>query len=212
MGLPIYDFRKDIQNVLVTPQIRSRFMQLDPGAYAEPHSHDLGHEIFIVMQGRAIFEIDGESGELGPGQMCVALVDQLHSIQVTSDEPMIMYLSVTPHIVPTHTMWDSEGRKLPYTFGPPANYDGEPSTAATSDVASQFASSAESVSDTARAASDEVRRLSDSLVETAGQGDIATARDMRSSLWEALFPLFSSTAELAELWNELAPRAEESSR
>ena len=119
MGLPIYDFRKDIRNVLVTPQIRSRFMQLDPGAYAEPHSHDLGHEIFIVMQGRAIFEIDGESGEFGPGQMCVALVDQLHSIQVTSDEPMIMYLSVTPHIVPTHTMWDSEGRKLPYTFGPP---------------------------------------------------------------------------------------------
>ena len=212
MGLPIYDFRKDIQNVLVTPQIRSRFMQLDPGAYAEPHSHDLGHEIFIVMQGRAIFEIDGESGELGPGQMCVALVDQLHSIQVTSDEPMIMYLSVTPHIVPTHTMWDSEGRKLPYTFGPPANYDGEPSTAATSEVASQFASSAEAVSDTARAASGQVRRLSDSLVEAAGQGDIATARDMRSSLWEALFPLFSSTAELAELWNELAPRAEESGR
>ena len=212
MGLPIYDFRKDIRNVLVTPQIRSRFMQLDPGAYAEPHSHDLGHEIFIVMQGRAIFEIDGESGELGPGQMCVALVDQLHSIQVTSDEPMIMYLSVTPHIVPTHTMWDSEGRKLPYTFGPPANYDGEPSTAATSDVASQFASSAEAVSDTARAASDQVRRLSDSLVEAAGQGDIATARDMRNSLWEALFPLFSSTTELAELWNELAPRAEESGR
>ena len=106
-------------------------MQLDPGAYAEPHSHDLGHEIFIVMQGRAIFEIDGESGELGPGQMCVALVDQPHSIQVTSDEPMIMYLSVTPHIVPTHTTWDSEGRKLPYTFGPPANYDKEPSAAAT---------------------------------------------------------------------------------
>ena len=212
MGLPIYDFRKDIQNVLVTPQIRSRFMQLDPGAYAEPHSHDLGHEIFIVMQGRAIFEIDGESGELGPGQMCVALVDQLHSIQVTSDEPMIMYLSVTPHIVPTHTMWDSEGRKLPYTFGPPANYDGEPSTAATSEVASQFASSAEAVSDTARAVSDQIRRLSDSLAEAAGQGDAATARDMRSSLWEALFPLFSSTAELAELWNELAPRAEESGR
>ena len=212
MGLPIYDFRKDIRNVLVTPQIRSRFMQLDPGAYAEPHSHDLGHEIFIVMQGRAIFEIDGESGELGPGQMCVALVDQLHSIQVTSDEPMIMYLSVTPHIVPTHTMWDSEGRKLPYTFGSPANYDKEPSTAATPEVAAQFASSVEAVSEAATAAAHQVRRLSESLAETAGQGNVAAASDMRSSLWEALFPLFSSTAELAELWNELAPRAEGSDR
>ena len=212
MGLPIYDFRKDIRNVLVTPQIRSRFMQLDPGAYAEPHSHDLGHEIFIVMQGRAIFEIDGESGELGPGQMCVALVDQLHSIQVTSEEPMIMYLSVTPHIVPTHTMWDSEGRKLPYTFGPPANYDKEPSTAATPEVAAQFASSVEAVSEAAVAAAHQVRRLSESLAEAAGQGNVAAASDMRISLWEALLPLFSSTAELAELWNELAPRAEGSDR
>ncbi len=212
MGLPIYDFRKDIRNVLVTPQIRSRFMQLDPGAYAEPHSHDLGHEIFIVMQGRAIFEIDGESGELGPGQMCVALVDQPHSIQVTSDEPMIMYLSVTPHIVPTHTTWDSEGRKLPYTFGPPANYDKEPSAADTPEVAAQFASSVETVSEAATAAAHQVRRLSESLAEAAGQGNAATACDMRTSLWEALFPLFSSTAELTELWNELAPRAEGSDR
>ena len=176
MGLPIYDFRKDIRNVLVTPQIRSRFMQLDPGAYAEPHSHDLGHEIFIVMQGRAIFEIDGESGELGPGQMCVALVDQPHSIQVTSDEPMIMYLSVTPHIVPTHTTWDSEGRKLPYTFGPPANYDKEPSAAATPEVAAQFASSVEAVSEAATAAAHQVRRLSESLAEAAGQGNAASGQ------------------------------------
>ena len=207
MGLPIYDFRKDIRNVLVTPQIRSRFMQLDPGAYAEPHSHDLGHEIFIVMQGRAIFEIDGESGELGPGQMCVALVDQLHSIQVTSDEPMIMYLSVTPHIVPTHTMWDSEGRKLPYTFGPPANYDKEPSASATAEVAAQFAADAAAVSDAAAEAAGQVQRLSDSLAEAAGRRDSTTAGELRSALWEALFPVFSKTAELAEVWNELAPRA-----
>ena len=212
MGLPIYDFRKDIRNVLVTPQIRSRFMQLDPGAYAEPHSHDLGHEIFIVMQGRAIFEIDGESGELGPGQMCVALVDQLHSIQVTSDEPMIMYLSVTPHIVPTHTMWNSEGRKLPYTFGPPATYDKEPSTAATPDLAAQLVSSSEAVSEAAAAAADQVRQLSESLADAAGRGDGSTAAGLRSSLWEALFPLFSSTAELAEIWNEVAPRAEGADR
>ena len=57
MGLPVYDFRDDIRSVLVTPRIRSRFMQLEPGTAAEPHSHDLGHEVFIAMQGRAIFEI-----------------------------------------------------------------------------------------------------------------------------------------------------------
>ena len=64
MSLPVYDFRDDIRNVLVTPRIRSRFMWLEPGQYAAPHSHDLGHEIFIVMQGRAIFEIDGDDNPL----------------------------------------------------------------------------------------------------------------------------------------------------
>ena len=75
MALQVYDYRTDVRNVLVTPQIRSRFMKLEAGEVAEPHSHDLGHEIFLVMDGRAEFTIDGETGEVGPGQMCVALVD-----------------------------------------------------------------------------------------------------------------------------------------
>ena len=68
------------------------------------------------------------------------------------------------------------------------------------------------MSDAAAAASDEIRRLSESLAEAAGQGDGATARDARNSLWEALFPLFRLTDDLAELWNDLAPRAEGSDR
>ena len=100
MGFPVYDYRTDIRNVLVTPQIRSRFLKMEPGQSAQLHSHDLGHEIFLILEGRVEFEIDGETEELGPGQMCVALVDQPHTVRVLGDEPMTMYLSVTPHIHP----------------------------------------------------------------------------------------------------------------
>ena len=31
MAIPIYHFRKDVRNVLVTPQIRSRFLRMEPG-------------------------------------------------------------------------------------------------------------------------------------------------------------------------------------
>ena len=86
MALKVYDYRTDVRSVLVTPQIRSRFMRLEAGEAAEPHSHDLGHEIFLVLDGRAEFTIDGETGEVGPGQMCVALVDQLHSLRVLGDK------------------------------------------------------------------------------------------------------------------------------
>ena len=91
MGFPVYDYRTDVRNVLVTPQIRSRFLKMEPGQSAQLHSHDLGHEIFLILEGRVEFEIDGETEALGPGQMCIALADQPHTVRVLGDEPMTMY-------------------------------------------------------------------------------------------------------------------------
>ena len=116
MSLEVYDFRTDVRNILVTPQIRSRFLRFEPGTVAQRHTHDLGHEIFLILSGRCEFEIDGEKAELGPGQLCIALTDQQHSVRVLGDEPMTMYLSVTPHIQPTHTFWNEDGTKKPPRF------------------------------------------------------------------------------------------------
>ena len=208
MGLTVYDFRDDIRNVLVTPRIRSRFMQMEPGTVADPHSHDLGHEVFIVMQGRAIFEIDGEAAELGPGQMCVALADQLHGIRVTSDEPMIMYLSVTPHILPTHTSWSEDGRKLPHTYGAPSGYDQEPNTQPISELVGLLTGAAAGAAEAAGVASGTVAEQSDAFARAVDGGDTEEARRIRSVLWEAISPVFRRADELAEVWNQLAPRAE----
>ena len=62
---------------------------------------------------------------LGPGQLCFALVDQAHAVRVVGDEPVIMYLSVTPHILPTHTGRTKEGEAKPVKFSSPASYDVE---------------------------------------------------------------------------------------
>ena len=210
MGLPVYDFRDDIRNVLVTPRIRSRFMQLEPGTVAEPHSHDLGHEVFIVMQGRAIFEIDGESAELSSGQMCVALADQIHGITVTSDEPMIMYLSVTPHILPTHTAWSEDGSRLPHTYGAPGAYDQEPDTEPIADLVSRLLRTATGTAEAGGAAAGIVGGHSDAFSRSVDRGDAEEARRIRGSLWEAISPVFRRADELAEVWNELASRAENS--
>ena len=61
MGFPVYDYRSDVRNVLVTPQIRSRFLRMEPGEESGGHSHDLGHEVFLILQGRAEFTIEGET-------------------------------------------------------------------------------------------------------------------------------------------------------
>src|SRR6266540_3543756 len=94
MSFPVYDYRSDIRNLFVTPQLRSRFMRLEAGAVAQRHSHDLGHEVFLV-----------------------------HSVRAVGDEPMIMYLSVTPHLQPTHTYWSETGERLPHRFLPSSAYD-----------------------------------------------------------------------------------------
>ena len=51
MGFTVYDCRKDIRNILVTPQIRARFCRLEPGpgSLDKFHTHDLGHEIFLSL-------------------------------------------------------------------------------------------------------------------------------------------------------------------
>ena len=208
MALKVYDFRTDVRSVLVTPQIRSRFMRLEAGEVAEPHSHDLGHEIFLVMDGRAEFTIDGETGEVGPGQMCFALVDQLHSLRVLGDKPMTMYLSVTPHIQPTHTMWTPEGERMPHRFASSSAYDEETDTTTPLvELLDSLTAATLAVRDAAGEAAGKQADEAEALKAAVASGDLDSASASRSDLWDALFEVYRRSAELADLWNDIAPRA-----
>ena len=208
MALQVYDFRTDVRSVLVTPQIRSRFMRLEVGEVAEPHSHDLGHEIFLVMDGRAEFTIDGETGEVGPGQMCVALVDQLHSLRVLGDKPMTMYLSVTPHIQPTHTVWTPEGERMSHRFASSTAYDVQTDTTTPYGVLLDSLTAATlAVRDAADLAAGTQSDEAEALKAAIANGDLDSASMARSDMWDALFEVYRRSAELADLWNDIAPRA-----
>lgn len=207
MSFPVYDYRTDIRNILVTPQIRARFLKMDPGAVAKPHTHDLGHEVFLILQGRAIFEIDGARHELGPGQMCVALAHQSHGITVTSDEPVIMYLSVTPHIQPTHTMWTPDGKRLPHRFISNENYDVRPEHPATDAAAvDRHVKMAHEFAVAAQKAATRQVKLGPALKKALAGKDAAAARKTRDEMWEALYEMFREVSELADAWNDVAPR------
>ena len=208
MALKVYDYRTDVRSVLVTPQIRSRFMRLEAGEAAEPHSHDLGHEIFLVLDGRAEFTIDGETGEVGPGQMCVALVDELHSLRVLGDKPMTMYLSVTPHIQPTHTTWTPEGERMPHRFASSTAYDVETDTTTPfGELLDRLTAATLAVRDAADLAAGTQSDEAEALKAAVERGDLDSASASRSDVWDALFEVYRRSAELADLWNDVAPRA-----
>jgi quercetin dioxygenase-like cupin family protein len=199
MGFPVYDFRnpEHITNMLVTPQIRSRFLRMEPGTEAQGHTHDLGHEIFLILSGQCEFTIDGETEVLGPGQLCVALVDQWHQVRVVGDEPMIMYLSVTPHVQPTHTFWNEDGTRKPSRFAPSASYDVEVDESVDE----------EELLNRMVDANNAVNQASFELSRAVGQTTFFDHYN-RENIWEAVRDLHRQVAQLDDVWNELAPRAD----
>ena len=204
MSFQVYDYRSDVCNMLVTPQIRSRFVRMEPGESASLHSHDLGHEIFLVLAGRAEFRIDGGIREVGPGQLCVALADEIHSVRTVGDEPMTMYLSVTPHIQPTHTGRTTDGVRMPTRFAPSRSYDVEP------DDAVPMGEVVNRSLEAARALAKDAAALAQVQEETAGRlhGDRKEAVEAREAVWEALYRVFRQAYDLADGWNALADRVE----
>ncbi len=208
MGFPVYDYRTDVRNVLVTPHIRSRFLKMAPGQRADLHSHDLGHEIFLILEGRVEFEISGETEELGPGQMCIALADEPHTVRVLGDEPMTMYLSVTPHIYPTHTPRTAEGDRLPHNFAPPSAYDVQPDMqVSVSELIARQIHAAQLLAELTETCAAVQQEKGAELKAALAAGDTDAATEARKAMWEAFYPVYKAVAELGETWNALAPRA-----
>ena len=210
MALQVYDFRngEHICQMLVTPQIRCRFMRMEPGTVqTEQHSHDLGHEIFLILQGRCEFQIAGETAELGPGQLCVALLDEPHKVSVIGDEPVIMYLSVTPHIQPTHTGRHDDGTRQPWRFAPSSTYGVDTdSTTPAAELVDRFVADTDGYARTVREAADRQAEVVARLKAALAAGDDEQVAECRKQLWEGVNRSFAQIHELGDLWNTIAPR------
>jgi quercetin dioxygenase-like cupin family protein len=211
VALEVFSARTDIRNLFITPEIRSRIMRFQPGEVSQGHTHDLGHEMFVVLEGQAEFTIAGETGILGPGQICVARAGEWHELRAIGDQPMTLYLSVTPHIEPTHTQWDREGgTQLPYRYGGSTRAERlartEPSEAVNVLLDRHVRASialASAAHDNASAQQLAASELSQALEE----GDTATARVAVDHMSAAMQRMYAHLQEAERAWNALAPAA-----
>lgn len=214
MSFEVYDYRKDIRNLLVTPQIRARFIRLEVGSLSggdqrgKGHSHDLGHEIFLVLQGKAEFEIEGEIQVLEPGQMCVALVDEIHTVRNVGDEPVIIYLSVTPHIQPTHTSWVDEGTKAPLHFNSSGAWD-IPNDQTT--PINELVESQQQAADALMAVVESAYQVQCKQLPLLAGSNKEAALEARDKIWKAIYPMFQQMYELADSWNSVTYRTADTS-
>ena len=210
MPYAVYDFRTDVKNLFVTPRIRSRFLRMEPGEVHRAHSHDLGHEVFLILEGRCQMEIDGDRAVLGPGQLCVAFAHQMHQASNVGDGPMTMYLSVTPHVVPTHTQYDREtGERLPPRYNPPTMFDQLDAVpdVPTAELADRFAIAQAALADVTRAAVQAQQAGIAALKEAAGRDDLPALAAAMDGLWAHVYAAHERLDALTAAWNQLAPRA-----
>ena len=209
MPIEVFDYRKDIRNLWITPEIRSRFMRMEPGTVSPGHTHDLGHEIFLILQGQAEFTIEGETAVLGPGQVCFARAHEWHEVRALGDEPMIMYLSVTPHIEPTHTQWEGRDHKLPPSYGGSTRLEREAADlpfAPAGEITDRFLAATRALAATTVENVAAQEQAAAQLVAAEAQGDAAAAKAAVDAMWGQLYEMYQRLAALEEVWNELAPR------
>jgi mannose-6-phosphate isomerase-like protein (cupin superfamily) len=213
MGFQVFDYRKDIRNLLVAPQIRARFERIEVGTTSggrrpgRGHSHDLGYEIWLVLQGQIEFEIGDDKQVLGPGQFCVARIDESHRLRNVGDEPAITYLSVTPHIQPTHTGWIDEDTKAPPRFQPSTNYHvpADRSTP-TEELVKRHLQASQALSEIVEAAVGVQQEQAADLERALSEEDEDAMAQAREAMWNALAPMFKQVYALADAWNDLTYR------
>ncbi len=210
MPFEVYDFRDVNKNVLTTPEIRARLYHMAPGQVDRLHSHDLGHEIFLILEGKAEFMIAGHTEVLEAGQMCVALADEIHQVRnLLPDRRTVMFLSVTPHIQPTHTGRDPDGAVHPPQFRANSFYDDEDDTGPLADRLDTFVRDADALAAEARRAAGAHAQQAENWRQAHAADDKDAAVTARNAMWNAVRSLHTRLFKLDLAWNRLAPRAGE---
>jgi quercetin dioxygenase-like cupin family protein len=195
VSLEVFDSRTDIRNLFITPEIRARIMRFEAGQIGHGHTHDLGHEMFLVLEGAAEFTIAGQSAVVGPGQICVARAGEWHEIRTLQDAPMTLYLSVTPHLEPTHSQWDREGgTKLPWRYG----LNGRPSEEPASVLLARHVAASKALAAAAAENAAAQQALASALHD---QNPHAVVDQMT----RAFQTFYAHLQEAERAWNDLAP-------
>ncbi len=209
MPIRVYNYQHDIENLEVHPEIRARFLRMEPGPAGGLHSHDLGGEIFLVLEGHCEFLVEDERVTCGPGQLIYVEPRRMHTLHAVGAVPCVVYLSVTPHVEPTHTFYDGAGAELPPRYGSwRGQGDAAPSPdAATTEVTSRYASEVRRLAALAQANAETLDLQVEALAEATAAGDARVAKQSMDGMWLGLRAVLrcASATELA--WNALAPRA-----
>jgi hypothetical protein len=124
---------------------------------------------------------------------------------------MTLYLSVTPHIEPTHTQWDHEGgAQLPYRYGGATRAERAADPQPPSPLAVLIEQHLAATAALAQAAQ------ANAAAQTSAAADLRTAlasadpqavHAATDAMWASFHALYGHLQASERAWNELAPAA-----
>ncbi len=83
---------------------------LEPGQATARHYHARSEELYVLLDGTGVMEIDGESSDVGPGAAILIPPGARHQIRASEDEPLRFLCCCAPPYSHEDTFFDSVNR------------------------------------------------------------------------------------------------------
>jgi hypothetical protein len=115
---------------------------------------------------------------------------------------------VTPHVEPTHTLYDAAGSQLPpqyATWRGPEDGDAEPDVAMV-DLATRYAGALRRLAEAVQANEGDLNRRLGDLTSAIGTDTAGLAKQRVDELWPGLRAVLEAVSGVEAAWNALAPR------
>lgn len=194
---------------MVEPEVRARFLRMEPASADLPHSHDVAGEIFLVIEGQCEFLVEDERVTCDPGQLIYVQPRLRHTLHAVGDGPCIVYLSVTPHVEPTHTFWDAAMVEQPPRFAVwrGATHGDPHPQMSTAALARRYLAEARRLADLATAQAAALEQHAETLECSEAAGDSAETKRAMGAAWTAFRDALWQVRAVELAWNALAPRA-----
>lgn len=87
-------------NLFATTELFLDLYCLEPGQKQKVHTHDGASKFYVVLEGHGQFHIADETKDVGPGQTVLARAGELHGVENTNEERLVILVGMAPP--PTH--------------------------------------------------------------------------------------------------------------
>lgn len=97
------------QWLVYTDFVRGGVLTFAPHHVADRHFHQDADELFWFFQGKCRVTTPEGAIDAPAGTIVLTPAGEWHIIENVGDEPLLIFLTVTPNIVPSHTFFDAAG-------------------------------------------------------------------------------------------------------